>query len=293
MKQVRLLCCFLFINYGVQCQVIDDYSYSSNRMISTYHFAHLEVPNLTIHVYRIQPIADIPVELAGIAGSLYGFSKIYNRDTSTVAEILALDKNNIAAINRSGTHRYSPKAFNASNRFFYGAMPFPLVLMFDRTIRQDAGKIAFLYLQALGVTGTLYSTAALIHPKYRPYAYNPEAPISRRVRGGAKNSFYAGHVALVGTATFFTAKVFADYHPSSPFKWVLYSVAGVSTAMTGYLRYRAGEHFPTDALIGGVMGTLSGLLIPQLHKHLHGKKSAVTISPYGGKSKGLEMVYNF
>jgi len=244
-------------------------------------------------VYKIKPAVDIPVTLAGIGWSLYGFSVIYNRDTSTTEEILALDKNDIAPINRSGADQYSPKAFDASNMFFYASMPYPLILMLDKHIRKDAAKIGMLYIQALGITGSLYSTAAMIHPKYRPYAYNPEAPMDRRKRGGAKNSFYAGHVALVGTATFFTAKVFADYHPESHLKFLFYGIAGAATATTAYLRYKAGEHFPTDVLIGATMGTLTGILVPQLHKNKNPKEKGVSLIPYYGRDKGVAMLYRF
>ena len=55
----------------------------------------------------------------------------------------------------------------------------------------------------------------------------------KHLGGGAKNSFFAGHVALVATSTFFTAKVFADYHPDSKLRHLLYGVAIASTAGTG------------------------------------------------------------
>jgi membrane-associated phospholipid phosphatase len=241
-------------------------------------------------VYKIKPAVDIPLTVAGVGWTLFGFSKIYGRDTSTTAQVMALNKNDIASINRSGASRYSVKAFDASNMFFYGSMPFPLVLMLDKHIRKDAPKIGLMYLQALAITGSLYSAAAYIHPKYRPYAYNPNVDIERRKRGGARNSFYAGHVAMVGTATFFTAKVFADYHPESKIKWVMYSIAGIATGTTAYLRYRAGEHFPTDVFIGTAMGTLSGILVPHFHKNKNPKEEGLGLGP---SDNGMSLVYRF
>ncbi|MFL5771724.1 MAG: phosphatase PAP2 family protein [Flavisolibacter sp.] len=292
MKKARLLCSFLFTTMMVHSQVNVVSESSDTLNLRSNHFTPKPDARKS-EVYRIRPAVDIPVTLAGVASSLYGFSKIYNRDTSTIEEIEELDKNDIAPINRSGASQYSPKAFDASNMFFYGSMPLPLLLMLDKHMRKDAGKIGLMYLQALGITGTLYSTAAMIHPKYRPYAYNPEAPMERRVRGGAKNSFYAGHVALVGTATFFTAKVFADYHPESNLRFLFYTVAGAATATTAYLRYKAGEHFPTDVLIGATMGTLTGILVPQLHKNKNPKETGVSLIPYYGREKGLAMLYRF
>ena len=244
-------------------------------------------------VYTIKPAIDIPLTVAGTAWSLFAFTKIYSKDTSSVAQILALDKNDIGAFNRKGVSHYSTRAFDASNMLFYGSMPLPLFLLLDKHIRKDAGRVAMMYMESISVTGMLYTGAVYFRDKYRPYAYNPEVDMSRRVRGGAKNSFFAGHVALVGTSTFFIAKVFSDYHPESKIKWVFYSLAGLATGATGYLRYAAGEHFPTDVLIGVGIGTLSGILIPHFHKNKQATEQRLSLHPYYGHEKGIAAAWHF
>jgi hypothetical protein len=243
-------------------------------------------------VYRIKAGVDVPLTLTGVAWSLYGFSKIYNKDTSTTAQIMALNRNDISRFNRSAIDQYSQKAFNTANIFFYGSMPLPLVLLLDKKIRPDMFKVLFLYIEAMGITGILYTSAAYIHDKYRPYAYNPAA-LDRRKRGGAKNSFYAGHVALVATSAFFVAKTYADYHPDSKIKWLLYTMASAATATTGYLRYKAGEHFPTDIILGTGLGTLTGILVPHFHKNKLIGNPNLSIAPFAGSSTGFSIVYRF
>src|SRR5688500_970429 len=127
--------------------------------------------------------------------------------------------------------------------------------MRDKEIRKDGLKIALLYLESMSVTGLLYTSAVYFADRYRPYAYNPNVPMSERTRGGAKNSFFAGHVALVGTSTFFIAKILNDYHPDWKAKWLPFTLAGAATATTGYLRYRGGQHFLSDILLGTAVGT--------------------------------------
>ena len=242
-------------------------------------------------IYKLKPIVDVPVTAVGVGWSLYAFTKIYSKDRVPEATILSLNKNDIAGINRFVADLYSPRALDISNGFFYGSMPFPVVLMLDKHIRHDAAKVTLLWAEAMAVTGLLYTGSVYFHDKFRPYAYNPEVPMDRKTRGGAKNSFFAGHVALVGTSTFFTAKVFSDYHPDSKLRWLFYSLAGVATATTGYLRIRAGEHFLTDVIIGTGVGTLSGLLVPQFHK-IKNVDSRVGMTPFfGGKEKGLILTY--
>ena len=39
-----------------------------------------------------------------------------------------------------------------------------------------------------------------------------------------------------------------------------------AAATTGYLRYAAGRHYPTDILVGAAMGAFVGYLVPSLHE---------------------------
>lgn len=244
-------------------------------------------------VYKLKPAVDIPLTAVTAGWSLYAFTKIYSKDPSTPAQIQALNKNDLAPINRAGVDNYSLKAKSTSNYFFYGSMPLPVVLLLDKEIRQDAGKVGFLYLQAMSITGLLYTGSVYFKDKYRPYAYNPNVPMDIRLAGGAKNSFFAGHVALVGTSTFFIAKVYSDYHPGSKLNWLLYTAAGIATATTGYLRYKGGLHHLTDVFIGTAVGPLSGILVPQFHKVKNGKEPSLSLMPYYGNEKGIAMVWKF
>lgn len=242
-------------------------------------------------VYRLKPSVDISVTAIGAGWSLYAFTKIYSKDPSTREQILALDKNDINSFDRWGADVYSDKAAHSSDFFFYGSMPLPLVLLADREIRKDAGKIGFLYLEAMSITGLLYTGSVYVKDRYRPLAYNPEVPMEDRMDGGSKNSFFAGHVALVATSTFFTAKVFSDYHPDSKLKYLLYGAAIVGTAGTAYLRHAGGKHFPSDIVIGTAVGTLSGLLVPHFHKNPLLKNPKLSITPFTGSSHGLAVRY--
>jgi len=112
------------------------------------------------------------------------------------------------------------------------------------------------------------------------------------VDGNYKNAFFAGHVAVVATSTFFMAKVYNDYHPDSKFKYVLWGGAVLATGTMGYLRHIAGKHFPTDILVGTAVGTLSGILVPGLHKNKNNEDRAWRLSPaIGNGYSGLTFNY--
>jgi membrane-associated phospholipid phosphatase len=85
--------------------------------------------------------------------------------------------------------------------------------------------------------------------------------------------------------------VFSDYHPDSKLRHVFWGAAIVATGATGYLRHRAGKHFPSDVLVGTAVGTLSGILVPHFHKTRLIKNENLTVVPFSGRSHGLAVVY--
>lgn len=248
------------------------------------------LPQEKKQVYTLYPKVDIPIIAAAGGWSYYALSKIYKKDSSSAEDILSLNKRDLNPFDRWAADVFHPAAEAQSDKIFFGAMPLPLVLLFDKRIRKDALKIAVLYTEALSITGTLYTSSTYFN-RYRPSTYNEGLTVEQKRSGNQKNSFFAGHVALVATSTFFTAKVYSDYHPHSGFRWVLYGVAAAATGATGYLRHRAGKHFPSDIVVGTAIGTLSGILVPQLHKKKSAADDRVHIFPFSGESHGLAMIY--
>jgi len=242
-------------------------------------------------IYKLKPGVDIPIFVVGAGWSAYAFTKIYSKPHSTEEDILSLDKNNINGFDRWAVRPYSESLDKISYYPFFASMPLPFLFLFGNT-KKDFFKLTGLYLEAMSITGFLYTGSVYFVDRYRPYAYSDESTMDQRTRGGAKNSFYAGHVALVGTSTFFMAKVYADYHPDSKLKWFFYTLAGTTTAVTAYLRYRAGQHFPSDLLLGMAQGTLTGLLVPHFHKNKLIKNQNLTVLPFStGRSLGMSLVY--
>jgi membrane-associated phospholipid phosphatase len=242
-------------------------------------------------IYKFKPGADIPVFIVGAGWSAYAFTKIYSKPPSTEEEILGLDKNNINGFDRWAVRPFSESIDRISYYPFFASMPLPFLFLFGNT-KKDFFKLTGLYLEAMSITGFLYTGSVYFFDRYRPYAYSDESTLDQRTRGGAKNSFYAGHVALVSTSTFFMARVYADYHPESKAKWFFYTLAGTTTALTAYLRLRAGQHFPSDLLLGMAQGTLTGLLVPAFHKNKLIKNNNLSIIPFSnGRSLGLSMAY--
>ncbi|HTL10171.1 MAG TPA: phosphatase PAP2 family protein [Chitinophagaceae bacterium] len=253
----------------------------------------MPVADSTQH-YHVKAKLEIPLVVLGGAFTAYNFSRISKKTGSDPAYVQGLSKADVNWFDRWGVHAYDKAKDDASYLPFYAAMPAPLLLfVVDKKMRKDFFKLTFLYAEAMTATGVLYSSAAGYTNRLRPMVYSNGTPMEKRILSEQKKSFFAGHVALVATSTFFMARVIAEYHPQSRFKWLYYSVAGAATATTGYLRMAAGEHFLSDVLLGTAVGTLSGLLTPSLHKIKLVKSGKLAILPFAnaGGTGGLTAIY--
>src|ERR1700744_875896 len=268
--------------------LVTGWSVSAQSTPDTIGKAHVKMGRP--QVYLIKPSVDIPLLAGGAAWHLYGLSQISKKSNSSVAEVESLNTSKIDWLCRWGVHPYSHSIDKASYIPFYVAMPLPLIAFgIDSRMRQDFWKLTYLYAEAMTVTGSLYTSAVHYVNRHRPLVYESASPIGERTSSNSRNSFFAGHVALVGTSVFFIAQAYADYHPDSHYKWLFYTGAAAITGLTGYWRNRAGEHFPTDVGLGAVVGVASGLLTPMLHRTHFAKK--LTFLPFGPQGKGFWMRY--
>jgi membrane-associated phospholipid phosphatase len=251
-------------------------------------------PATHLPTYWLRKRVEIPLVAAGTAWTLFGFSQVYNKPNSSLQEIQALKKEDLNSFDRWAAGMSSKDADIASNYPFYGSIPAPIILMFaDKAMKGERRRLAFLYLEAMAITGTLYTSATYFVDRYRPETYDPAISEGDRQGGNYKNSFFAGHVANVATITFFTAKIYNDYHPGNPWRWAFWGGAAAATATTAYLRHEAGKHWPSDILLGAAVGVASGVLVPHLHKNPRTDGRGFSIAPLVGPANGVTMAYRF
>lgn len=243
-------------------------------------------------VYRINPIVDYTVTGVGTAWSAYALSKIYNKTPPTESDVLLLDKNNVNVLDRWAIYPYDQQLIDLSNYPFYAAIPLPLLFFVTNTpTRKDFFKLSLLYWETLSVMGLLGTSATYFVDRYRPYCYTDETTMEQRTSKVATNSFFSGHVEMVAAPTFLIAKVYSDYYPESSATWMFYGAAVAVTGFTAYCRLLSGAHFPTDILLGAVVGASCGILVPQMHKVGAQKLSFLPYSD--GEYRGFAVTYHF
>ena len=232
--------------------------------------------------------------IGGATGvTLLGYHLIQNKKDLTPKDLDAKKKSNLPFFDRGNAGYYSKKIDQDSYILFNSSYAIPVVgALLNKNERAKFGQVMVMYLETVAITGSLYTLTAGLVYRSRPFVYGNIAPLEKRLDKGAQRSFYGGHVATTAAVTFFTAKVFSDFNPDSKLRPYLYVAAGGLTALMGYMRYEAGYHFLSDCVVSGVIGTATGILIPEFHKKNTFKN--LSLSPfYQGNSKGFSVVYRF
>ncbi|MGB0930286.1 MAG: phosphatase PAP2 family protein [Chitinophagales bacterium] len=233
---------------------------------------------------------DLLITGANIGLFAYGFSQRESKEAIPVAEILELSPEDVNGFDRSATRHHSQASKKLSDVFLYSTSVMPLIYMaVDNNARKDIGKLFLLFIEAYSFSGMAYGLTAGLTDRKRPYAYNPEAEMSRRTSRHTRNSFLGGHAALSATGAFFFAKAFSDYYPNSPLKPFVWAVGVLAPLGTAYLRYDYGAHFPSDLIAGYLVGAASGYLV----LHTHKKKEADKGMSFGVGGNGMQLSYRF
>ena len=227
--------------------------------------------------YELTWKKDISLMLGGGVGASTAYLIGNNVATLSLDEIQNLDVADINSFDRSATRNWSLNAGKASDFLMYGAALLPISLLFDEEIRHNYKHVGVILGESLFLTAGLTGITKVIAKRTRPFVYNDEAPSDEKTTKSARLSFFSGHTSTVAVLSFCTAKIYMDHHPDSKLKPVIWTLAATLPAATGYLRYKAGKHYPSDVIIGYGVGALAGILIPLVHKRKGGRK--LSISP--------------
>lgn len=194
--------------------------------------------------------------------------KTNNVNPYSPLELGNLSRKEVNNFDRSATYNWSTSASNVSDVFLVGAVVSPVLFLSNKPTRKDFGWLALMSFEVLGINYGVTTTVKNIVNRPRPYVYNPEAPIDVRTGNDSRESFYSGHVSTTAAMSFFIATVMNDYHPEmkTGIKISMWTLAAIYPAVTGYLRIKAGKHYPTDVIAAYAAGALTGWLVPFLHK---------------------------
>lgn len=220
-------------------------------------------------VYHLSWQRDVPLGASAIG--LTALGQVL-RDRTPDITLADLRLPNIPRFDRFATRFSSNTARKASDYTLYAGAVMPFLLLAGQETRQDFGKIAVMYAEVafinLGLTDIIKSTA--LRP--RPYVFDENLAPETVLSNGDRAAFLSGHTSGTAAGSFFFARVFADYYPDSKLKPYVWGTAIAMPALAGWLRIRAGRHYPSDVIAGYALGAAVGYFIPVIHRKLRKKR---------------------
>jgi membrane-associated phospholipid phosphatase len=246
--------------------------------------------------YEISFKKDWAFVLTGTALAATGYFVFENDEVTpfTPLEVMALDRNDVNAFDRVAIDNRSESAIKASDALLIGSVVvLPSLFFLHHHTRQEVGGLFLMTYEAFSINYGLTNIVKSAVNRTRPYAYNNSYTYEERTDRESRFSYFSGHTSATASLSFLWAKVMTDYHPNMAkgFKIGIWSFAALIPATTGYLRVKAGKHYPTDVLTGYAVGAVTGWLIPEMHKIKNPNVNIFTSELFDVKTIGFSLKF--
>jgi len=189
-----------------------------------------------------------------------------NIESLNFNELQNLSRKNVFAFDRGATYNWSQDASIVSDYLLNFLLISPVALLTSDEVRNDFGTFSLMYLENLFLSFAAVHTTKILIKRNRPYLYNNNVPLKFKTDRSSRLSFFSGHTTHAFSSAVFFSTVYSEYYPNSKWRPYIWGASLLSASITGYLRYASGDHFPTDIIVGAVVGSAIGYLIPLIHK---------------------------
>ncbi len=234
---------------------------------------------------------DWVIAPAGLASTALGIYLVGQTDPITLAEITALDREDVNGFDRGTTHNWSPTWQDRSdlgrNIVVVAAgllswAPFALDGHWSNTV-----TLGTMLVEAATLTAGVTYIAKGLAGRARPYVYNtsltPEERYALTGPGDASvhQSFFSGHTSSAFAAATLLSTIYTDLYGSSTASKIVWGSSLSLAAFTGYARVKGGVHFPSDVIVGAAVGAAIGYLVPVLHRVDSDQPLSISAGPGG------------
>jgi membrane-associated phospholipid phosphatase len=222
---------------------------------------------------------DVPITVASLALAL-GLGVAGNKPASTET-----------AATPSGIDTWAPQhrhpIYGAPNALIVvGSMAAGLLV--PPLAAEDGKKWrhVLLYAEAFAITAAVTDLAKTTVRRPRPYTRMEPTGDADDYR-----SFFSADVATTAAVLFFAVRDLDITHDlSGRGRLSLYLGASALTAAVAALRVAEGKHYPSDVIVGAIVGASIGMLVPELHRR---QSVAVSMAPLPEGGTTLSLMSQF
>ncbi|MDO5774931.1 MAG: phosphatase PAP2 family protein [Spirochaetales bacterium] len=235
-------------------------------------------------IFRISPALDIPLATSALAlcGTTFALDKFTDFNKPDL-ESAQFEKSGINAFDRIFVNPYSKTLDTAGTVLSAAACISPAILAFAP--KNQWLEIGTMYAETMLFAWGFKELGKLCVNRARPYMYFDGAPQEEIEDGDWANSFFSGHTTLAFAAATYTSYVFGKLMPDSAFKIPVIAGTYTLAAAVAVTRIAGGCHFTTDVLVGALVGSACGFLVPFIHSKIapqkKNEKMEVAVNPLG------------
>jgi hypothetical protein len=201
------------------------------------------------------------------SGLVLGTSMVLQNQVKplTISEINLLELKDVNRFDRIACSQWNPKIAHASDYLAIGTALLPTYFYLRSQSREEFYKIGNVAFQSVLLAQAL-SNVSKLSLRNRPYLYNKEVDISKKLKSDSRMSFYSAHTSMVSSSCFSFALACQTYQIDKRAMPYIWTGAAILPAVQGFLRVKAGKHYPSDVIVGYLAGLGSSLLMHHLHK---------------------------
>ena len=188
-----------------------------------------------------------------------------NNDKLTDDGINSLNPEDISRFDRIAIGPYQQDVLG--DALVYSSFLLPLTFLANNDAKEDFGTLSLMYSEVVLLNAGINGLVKGLTTRNRPYVYDINSSVEEKYKTGARHSFYSGHTSFAASNSFFTARVFSEYLTDNTSKTLIWTAAAIIPAVTGFSRINTHNHFPTDVIVGYIVGAAIGYLIPEIHKY--------------------------
>ncbi len=233
--------------------------------------------------YKLVFLRESLMLCGGIANSLAARSLEQSVPAITALDVASLQRGDVNAFDRWAASNYSPEVSKTSDYLATGIIIAPAGFLSMNEVRKDWIILSTMYAETMLWAVSAPSYAKVTALRIRPFVYNSDAPLEKKLNTDVRFSFFSSHACVAFASAVFTGIVFDDYFPDSKYSLYVWGCTITAASMVGAMRIMSGKHFPSDVIAGAAVGSLIGYVVPALHRNGNNDKQtvSVTILPMG------------
>ncbi|HXK16821.1 MAG TPA: phosphatase PAP2 family protein [Polyangiaceae bacterium] len=180
----------------------------------------------------------------------------------------------------------SASAAELSNQLIVLSLAEPLLVEVGSGVDAHFANASMVYAETVSTNLLLNGLTKIAWRRPRPYTYGVSARDD--VQSTDRNlSFYSGHSSTAFAAAISGGLLFAESAPNQASRLVVWGTQLGLAGATANLRVMAGKHYYSDVVVGALVGSGIGIVVPVLHGERYAPKPAEYAAGGGGLLAGL------